>query len=347
MDKDAWIETVTREIDEVVTEEELESLYGRGDLRAYVGIEPSGLLHIGQGFLISNKIKDLMEAGFHVTVLLADWHAYINDKWGGDMEKIRTSGAFLEDAFRALGCTGDGVEYVYASSIIDDADYWEKVLRISKSCTVNRIRRALTIMGRQESDAETDASKLIYPAMQAADIFHLNIDLAYGGMDQRKAHMLARDSADKLGWKKFAAIHSPLMAGLKGGAKMDLSNKMSKSDPDSAIFVHDREDDIRRKVKKAWCDEGAIEGNPILDIAKFIIFRNRDELHIQRPEKWGGDMHFNSYEELESAFQKKELHPADLKKAVADALVEILKPVREELVASPNFKKVRKMVKKR
>ena len=329
-----------REIDEAVTLEELDVLYGKESLKAYVGIEPSGFLHIGQGFLISNKVKDLVEAGFEVTILLADWHAYINDKWGGDIESIRASGAYLEDAFTAMGCDGPKVKYIFAKDVIGNPQYWEKVLRISKSCSVNRIKRALTIMGRQESEADTDASKLIYPAMQAADIFEFNVDLAYGGMDQRKAHMLARDAAEKLGWPKFVALHSPLMAGLKGGSKMDVTTKMSKSDPDSAIFLHDKEDDIRRKIKKAWCEEGITEGNPILDMARFIIFRRYDSLTINRPEKWGGDLVYEKYEALHKAFEAKEVHPADLKKAVADRMVEILEPISKKILQSDNYKKM-------
>ena len=77
------------------------------------------------------------------------------------------------------------------------------------------VRKTFTIMGRDEASSDHDLSKFYYPAMQAADIFEMNIDVAMGGMDQRKAHMFMRDVASKYGWQKATCIHTPIISSLK------------------------------------------------------------------------------------------------------------------------------------
>ncbi|MEA3558011.1 MAG: tyrosine--tRNA ligase, partial [Candidatus Thermoplasmatota archaeon] len=214
MDSKERLELVLKGAEEIVTEKEIiELLDSNEELRAYVGYEPSGFVHIGW-FIITMKINDLLKAGFTVDVLLADWHAFINDKFGGDLEKIKSCGEYFIDCYRAFGL-GDAIDsgklnFKWASDMADSADYWEKVLRIAKSASLSRIKRAMTVMGRKENEGDLDSSKFLYPSMQAADIFDLGIHLAIGGMDQRHAHMLARDAAEKLGWKKPTALHTPL-----------------------------------------------------------------------------------------------------------------------------------------
>ena len=232
------------------------------------------------------------------------------------------------------------------SDLVDEKEYWEKVIRISKASSVARIKRAMTIMGRSEDEADSDASKLIYPAMQAADIFCQDLDLAIGGMDQRHAHMLARDVAPKLNYKKPVALHWPLLMGLQGGGRMDAAeSKMSKSNPDSAVFLHDKPDIVQAKLKKAFCPQGQTVDNPVLEHARLVIFPEIGHIDIRRPEKFGGDMHFGNFEELSAAFGEGKLHPMDLKSAVASQISEILKPVQKYLDENPsNFNKLRELL---
>ncbi len=328
---------------EIVTQEELKAVMEEKEKpTAYIGIEPSGLVHIGS-IICFDKVKDLLSCGFTVTVLLADWHAYLNDKLGGDIENIRACGEYLKDCFFAFGMESENLKFVYATDLLDTIEYWEKVLRISKKSSLSRIKRTLTIMGRKEDEVDMDASMLIYPAMQVADIFQLDVDVAFGGMDQRKAHMLARDVSEKLGWKKVVAMHTPLLSGLSGGGRMDpIEAKMSKSNPENSIFIHDTQEDIMRKIKKAYCPQGEIEGNPVLEICRYIIFKRIENMTISRPEKFGGNIEIRSYDELEDIFGSKNLHPQDLKNACADHLNEVLEPVREYFESHPdNYEKVR------
>ena len=327
MDK---MNTVMNNTVEVVTPSELEQALQKNHPKGYIGFEPSGTVHLGWK-ICTNKIKDFLSIGCEFKVLLADWHAYINDKLGGDIEKIKMCGRYMEDCFAAMGVNKDQVDFVYASDYVGDPDYWELVLRTSKSTSVARIKRAMDIMGRDEAEAERDLSKLFYPAMQVSDIFYLNVDVAYGGMDQRHAHMLARDVAKKINKKPPVAIHTPLLTGLQAGSRMDPTElKMSKSKPDSMISIHDSPEEINRKMKKAYCPEKIIEGNPVLEICKFVVFPelHDDVFQIVRPEKWGGSLEFASYNELEQAFLS-DLHPLDLKTATAGYMNKILEPIHK------------------
>ena len=347
MESEKKLELILRNVEEVVTEDELkELLKEKAEPTAYIGIEPSGLMHIGQGMLTSSKVKDMQESGFMVKILLADWHAYINDKLGGNIEDIKTCGKYIKDCFLAMGVDPDRTEFIFASDMMGDMEYWERVLRVAKSNSVARIRRAVDIMGRDMEETDADSSKLIYPSLQASDIFELEVDVAYAGMDQRRAHMLARDTADKLGWHKPVAIHTPILTGLKGGERMDsaVKGKMSKSDPDSCIFIHDQPKEIKTKISKAFCPP-TIEENPILDICKYIIFPRMAKLNIPRDEKFGGPLNYDSFEELKEDYEGGNLHPADLKNGTALHLTELLEPVRDYFEKNPeNLEAVKKIL---
>ena len=314
---------------EVITIEELREVLDKERPRAYIGFEPSGIVHIGW-LICADKIKDFLDCGFDFTILLADWHAYINDKLEGDMEKIRLCGRYMEDCFEAMGIERSKIRYLYASEYVDDKRYWELVLKVAKSISLARAKRAMDIMGRKAEDAEKDLSKLFYPAMQVADIFYLDVDVAYGGMDQRRAHVLAREVAEKLKKKKPVALHTPILTGLHAEGRMNpMEAKMSKSKPESMISIHDGEEEIKRKIRKAYCPERKVEGNPILEICRFIIFpRIKKDFLIERDAKFGGDIEFSNYGDLERAFGTGEIHPLDLKEAVSSYLIDILKPIK-------------------
>ena len=331
--------------EEIVTPQELHKALDIEKPRAYIGLEPSGTVHLGY-IICSNKIKDFISCGFDFIILLADWHAYINDKLDGDIEKIKLCGKYMEDCFQAMGIPREKISYIYASDYVGDPKYWEMVLRTSKATSVKRVKRAMDIMGRSEDEAERDLSKLFYPAMQVSDIFYLNLDVVYGGMDQRHAHMLARDVAKKIGRKSPAAIHTPLLAGLQAGGRMDpIEIKMSKSKPDSMLSIHDSPEIVKKKLSKAYCPEKQIEDNPVLEICKYVIFPElqNQSFIIERPERFGGNIEFNSYQDLETAFLEG-LHPLDVKNATTEYINKILEPIQQYFrLNSKNFDKLKEL----
>ena len=323
------IEIITTNTEETITREELEIVLKKPNPRAYIGFEPSGTVHLGWK-ICTNKINDFIKCGFNFTILLADWHAYINDKLDGDKDKIKLCGKYMEDCFAAMGVNKNDVKFIYASDYVGDPNYWELVLKTSKATSVARVKRAMDIMGRDAEEAEKDLSKLFYPAMQVSDIFYLKLDVAYGGTDQRHAHMLARDVSKKLGITPPVAIHTPLLTGLQAGGRMDpIESKMSKSKPDSMISIHDSPEDVKNKIKKAFCPEKQNIGNPILEICRYIIFPELKEnvFIIERPEKYGGNLEFSTFEELESKYIQG-LHPLDLKNSTIHYINNIIEPIR-------------------
>ncbi len=346
MDINERIDLMTRGAVEVVTIEDLRRrIEEKGELTGYLGFEPSGLVHVGWLVWIL-KVKELVDAGVKFKILVATWHAMINDKLGGDLDLIKRAGKLVEVVMDAMGVGPGRVEFVDAEDLVSDKDYWALLLRVAKGTTLARMKRALTIMGRRAEEAELDFSKLIYPAMQVSDIFYLGVDIALGGMDQRKAHMLARDVAEKLGYEKPIAIHTPLISSLQGAKRMEgmevdemlAEHKMSKSKPETAIFVHDTPEDIRAKIRKAYCPARDIEFNPVIDINKHILFRIPGfKLEVDRPAKYGGPVVYEKFEDLERDYIEGKLHPLDLKNATAEALARILEPIRSRLLGDPNL----------
>ncbi|MEM4746186.1 MAG: tyrosine--tRNA ligase [Metallosphaera sp.] len=341
---------ITRNAAEVVTSEELKQKLEEGrKLKGYLGFEPSGLFHIGW-LIWAQKFKDLMEAGVEMNLLVATWHAWINDKLGGKMEMIKLAGEYAVNVLNAFGISRNKINVIDAEDIVKDKDYWSLVLKVAKNTSLARMKRALTIMGRKADEAELDSSKLIYPAMQVSDIFYMDLDIALGGTDQRKAHMLARDAAEKLGKKKVIAIHTPLLVGLQGGQRMSpgaeedeamAEIKMSKSKPDTAIFIDDEPETVSSKLMMAYCPKGVIENNPVLQINKYILFTvDNNGLKVERESKFGGDIHFTSYKDLEESFAEGRLHPKDLKMATARKLNQILDPLRKSIKSRSEYEKL-------
>ena len=363
---DKKLELIKRNTEEIVTEEELELfLKNKEKLKHYIGFEISGKIHIGTGLMCMLKVKDFIDAGIDCSIFLADWHAWINDKLGGDRKIIKKVAVnyFKEGLKASLKCVGANpskIKFVLGSDLYHkNDDYWATMIDVSKNVNLSRIQRSITIMGRKEGEA-VDFAKLIYTPMQVADIFYQGINIAHSGLDQRKAHVVAREVAHKIKISpllnkkkekiKPVAIHHHLILGLKKPPmwpvpKENLQElwatmKMSKSIPDSAIFITDSSEEIKRKINQAFCPEKEAEFNPILDWCKNLIFPIKSELKLNRPEKFGGSKIYKNYGKLEEDFLNGKLHPADLKNAAAEAIVKILEPARKHF-EQPKIKKMK------
>jgi tyrosyl-tRNA synthetase len=357
MDIETRMELIERVGEEIVTREELRNLLETKEHPiAYDGFEPSGLAPIHFGIYRAINLNDLLKAGIHFKLYLADWFAWINNKMGGDLEKIKKVGEYFVDVWRAAGVDMKKVEIVWSSDIAAQREYWKKVILIAKNTSVLRATRCLTIMGRREGEL-TETAQYFYPMMQTADIFELKADICQLGLDQRRANMLAREVGPRLGWWKPVVVSHHMLMGLEGAKKpegyddskkfdIEISSKMSKSKPSSAIFVHDTEKQIRDKIRKAYCPEKIIEKNPILEFSKYIIFRKFNAMEIKRPEKFGGTIEIDDYEELEKLYREGKIHPLDLKNSVAEHLGKIVKPMREHFEKNRKAKELYESVKK-
>ena len=313
-------ELVKRNTDEIVTEEGLKKLLKeKKEPVVYHGFEPSGAgLHIGTMIGI-NKHIDFQKAGLKLKLLCADLHAFLNKK--GSLAKIEHIAELYREGFSALGVDMKKADYVLGSSFQLGHEYMLDVLQLSLKVRTLRAKRAMSMIAREERDPAV--AQAIYPLMQATDIKHLGVDIAFGDMPQRKIHMLARENLPDLNFKAPVSIHHKDMLGLTG-------EKMSSSIPNSRIMIDESPDLIRKKIESAFCSAKQVKHNPILQICQHIIFPRQNKLKIERDKKYGGDILFKNIGDLEKAYQK-DLHPLDLKKAVAESLIKVLEPVRKHM----------------
>lgn len=332
--------------EEIITEPELRALLEqKKHPTAYDGFEPSGLAHLPFGLYRPLLLKQLMKAGVKFTLFLADWHASLNNKMGGDLHVIKKVGKYFLEVWDAAGVDLDRVEVVWASQLARKREYWERVIQVAKHTSMKRATRALTIMGRTEGEL-LDVAQYFYPAMQTADIFELGVDITQLGLDQRRANVLAREIGPKLKWGKPVILSHHMLMGLQGVKEPDgyasdqdkdvaIASKMSKSKPASAVFVHDSREMIAKKIATAFCAPKEVDNNPVLDYCKEIIFRKVKEFKIERDKKFGGDVFFHQYQDLEDAFRKGKIHPADLKAATSRALDKQIAPIRKHFESGP------------
>jgi tyrosyl-tRNA synthetase len=279
--------------------------------------------------LTANKLIDLQEAGFEVVVLLADVHAYLNDK--GSFEEIRETAERMREQFLAYGLEESKTEFVLGSEFQFDRDYVLDLHALELETSLSRAERA---MAEIQSGDTVRVSQAVYPLMQALDIVYLDVDLAVGGMEQRKVHMLARDTLPSVGYDAPTCLHTPLIADLGTGV-----GKMSSSSGPT-ISMEDSREDIAEKVEAAFCpptrdpdpdEDGNDRENPVLQLFEYHVFPRFERVVVERPEQYGGDLSYDAYDDLAADLESGELHPQDAKGALAAYLDELVAPGRERI----------------
>lgn len=316
MDEKEKIELIKKNTEEILTEEDLKKLLKtKKKPIVYCGYEPSGPMHLGH-FVTITKLIDFEKAGFKVKILIADIHAFLNRK--GDENYVKKE---VENWKKTIKAIGLNAEVVLGSDFQFTKEYQLDVMRLAQSSTINRGLRSMQEIARDIDNATI--SQLWYPLMQVADIKYLKADVAEGGLEQRKVHMIGKDMKNILN-HNFIAVHTPLITSLKGPGE-----KMSKSLPGSGISVTDSYEEIKSTIKNAYCPEKIIEENPILQISRLIIFPRINPFIITRPEKYGGNLSIKKYEDLEKLYSEGKIHPLDLKNAVTEYLEKIISPIRK------------------
>lgn len=339
MNIDEKIQKIVEVGEELINEEELRTLLERQEnggkrVVAYDGFEPSGQIHIAQGLLKAINVNKLTSCGVLYKMWVADYFALLNNKYGGDLEKIQTAGKYFVEVWKSCGMDMENVEFVWAKEFYEEnPEYWATVLNLSKNATVSRVLKCGQIMGREESTSNP-AAQILYPIMQAADIIHLEADIAQLGLDQRKVNMLARDIFPKIGKAKPVCCHHHMLMGLQSsgseleGVDRKIAMKMSKSKPETAIFMTDTAKQVVKKFNKAFCTDGVVADNPVLEYFKFIIFERFESVSIDRPEQYGGFYEAKSYDGLVADFESGVIKSIDLKQMASKYINELLEPTR-------------------
>lgn len=335
MDVNEKLALIKRNTQEIITEEELATLLRENPHpTVYIGTAITGRPHIAY-FIWVLKLSDFLKAGFRVKLLLADLHGALdNTPWELLERRYEYYSTTITAMFGATGADISRFEIVKGSSFQSGGEYFTDLLRLATFASVHDATKAGSEVVKQSDNPKL--AGLIYPLMQALDEEYLGVDVQYGGVDQRKILMFAREYLPKIGYRPRVEVMTPILPGLIG-------TKMSASDPNTKIDLLDTKEEIGQKLKKAHCPEGIVEGNGVLAFLKHVIFiikQDRGEpLVIERPEKFGGTKRYASYGELEQDYVEKKLHPLDVKGALAREIHLLLVPVRaamqgkEDLIA--------------
>jgi len=328
--------------------------------------------HIGY-FVPLAKIADFLRAGVEVTILLADVHAFL-DNLKAPLELVAHRTKYYQHillaVFKSLGIPTSKLKIVEGSSYQLTKEYSLDNYRLCAIVTEHDAKKAgAEVVKQVESPL---LSGLLYPGLQALDEQYLGCDFQFGGVDQRKIFTFAELYLPRLGYAKRAHLMNPMVPGLSGG-------KMSSSDPNSKIDFLDPPATVRKKIKSAFCEEGNVTENGILSFVEAVLIpisqlrleRLRGEtgadseegqdaageqtpfalegapegtvFSIFRKEEFGGSLHYKTFDEIRSDFEKKELHPKDLKTAVAEAIVKLLEPIQKAFEENEEWQEVEKL----
>lgn len=310
---------ITRNLQEVDGRKELESIVACRPLNVYWGTATTGRPHIGY-FVPLLKIRDFLNAGCNVTILLADIHAFL-DNLKAPIERINARVAYYEKIILALlgslGVDASRVKFVRGSDFQLSKDYVFDLYKMSSFVTVHdSVKAGAQVVKQAENPL---LSSLIYPGMQCLDEEYLKADAQFGGVDQRKIFMYGNKYLPRLGYRRRIHLMNPMMPGLN-------SEKMSSSEENSKIDLLDSEKAIAKKICKCFCEEG----NPntgVLTVFKFIIFPVLPE------EVTIDGRRYERFEDLESDFAKKLVHPADLKQCASRLVERIVAPIRDTMMS--------------
>jgi tyrosyl-tRNA synthetase len=329
MDMEQKYELIVRDLQEIVGEEKIREILEKKDLNIYWGTAPTGKPHLGY-FVPMNKIADFLKAGCHVTILFANIHAYLdNMKTSWDLLEKRTKyyEFIIREMLKHIEVPLDKLKFVKGTDFQLSKEYTLDMFKISAISSSRDTQKAGADVVKQTENPKM--SGLLYPILQSLDEEYLKCDAQFGGVDQRKIFMFAREFLPKLGYEKRIHLMNPLIPGLGE------SGKMSSSEPNSKIDFDDSDKQIRQKINKAYSVDGVVEGNGLLAILKYIIFHQIEKENrkfvIDRPEQWGGRIEFLKYEDVENAFSKKELSSIDLKQGISNELILFLTPLRQKI----------------
>ncbi|MBU2459097.1 MAG: tyrosine--tRNA ligase, partial [Nanoarchaeota archaeon] len=323
---DEKIELVKRNLQEVISEEELETLLKKKKSPSlYWGTMPTGSVSFAYFFPML-KLADFLKAGFKVKILLADLHAALD---GVPWDLLEKRYKYYERAItlilKSLDVDLKNLEFVKGSAIQMNEKYFNDVLKLSTLTSISNAKHSAS-EAVKTAQGDVKLSGLIYPLMQALDEEYLGVDAQFAGLDQRKILVFAREFLPKIGYKPRVELMVPMIRGLVG-------KQMSSSVESSKIDLLNDEKTVIKKINAADFAEGNPE-NGLMDILKYLILvikgDNDEKLLIERPEKYGGNLSYGSYEELEKDVLAKKIHPLDLKNAVAKEINLLLEVFRQD-----------------
>lgn len=327
---------ISRNLQEVLGEERIKDVMKTRDLKVYWGTATTGKPHVAY-FVPMLKVADFLRAGCEVTILFADLHGYL-DNMKAPWELLQLRAQYYEHSIKAmltsLGVQLDKLKFVKGSEYQLKREYTMDVYKLLSLVTEHDARKAGAEVVKQVQHPLL--SGLVYPGLQALDEHYLDCDAQFGGVDQRKIFTFAEKYLPALGYTKRAHLMNPMVPGLTGG-------KMSSSEEDSKIDLLDSAAQVKKKLKKAFCEPGNVTENGMLSFLKHVGFPRLAEgevFTIKRSEENGGNLNYANYEAIEKDFSEGKIHPGDLKVSLEVVLNALLDPIRK-IFESPELKKLK------
>lgn len=324
-------QTITYQLEEVIGAEEIRKLLAKGtDPKIYWGTATTGKPHFGY-FVPMLKIADYLKAGCHVTILFADLHAYLDNmksNWELLEKRCRWYELVIKEMLKLVQVPLEKLTFIKGTDYQLSREYTLDVYKMSALVTTE-----MTTKAGAEVVKQTDhplMSNLLYPILQALDEEYLKVDIQFGGLDQRKIFMFARENLPRIGYRKRCHLMNPLIPGL------GKSGKMSSSEPDSKIDFDDSPKEIDKKISKAFSVDGQADGNGLLSILKYVLFRYLQlkgrPFEVERTAEHGGNISFNTFDEVYAAFRDGELRSNNLKPAISKLICEFIKPLQDVIL---------------
>jgi len=284
-----------------------------------------------------------------------------------------------------LNIPTDKLRFVIGSDFQTSTLYTMDLYKLYTMITTHDAKRGGAEVVKQTNNPKL--SSLVYPLMQALDEEYLEVDIQFGGIDQRKIFTLAQEYLPTIGYRKRIHLMNPMLTSiaakppntellptdnhrteyvanlqqiisqLEENVQLDTiisnlttvvdnityreeltssvsqENKMSSSNLNSKIDFLDSRSDIKKKINSAYCLEGDLSFNPLMELVELVIFPMISHLqqtfNINRPEKYGGVLTYKNFEDLKLDFVEKRLHPQDLKMGMTEYLNNFMEPIRK------------------
>ena len=284
-------------------------------------------------FVQLSKLADFLRAGHEVTVLLSDLNdVYNNSKLPREQIEARTK--YYEAIYRAmlqsLNAPLDKLKFSRASDFQLKEKFIFDTFRLTSITSENNAKAAACDLVEQ---ADTSILSLLYPTFFALNEEYVGCSAHFGAEEQRNQFVYAEKYLPLLGFAKRLHLIAPTITELT-------EVKVNVPEDDCKIDVLDGADAIKRKLKKAFCEPGNIEKNGILAFTQHVLLPTFNEFRIEREERFGGNLLYSEFEQLERDFKEEKLHPGDLKSGFAQALNNLLEPIRKQFEQA-EFKQLR------
>ncbi|KAF5581592.1 tyrosyl-tRNA synthetase [Fusarium pseudoanthophilum] len=307
-------------------------------LRIYWGTAPTGKPHCGY-FVPMVKIAELLHAGCHVKILLADKHAHMDSHAPLEVIKHRCEyyRLLIKSSLKAIGVDVSKLEFVVGSSFQDSKEYQDDRFRFSNNVTVSQLIKAGSEVVKQGENPTLGSVE--YPIWQSLDEEYLDVDAELGGVDQRKLFTFAIDHMPKLGYKVRAHLMNAMVPGL-GEAQ-----KMSSSEPSSKINLLDTPEEVTKKLRKAVCVPKEVEGNGVIAFIEHVIFRVESLKTGGKPRftvetRDGETLVYEDISKLKGDYKSDILTPQMTKPAVIKALNNLLDPIRKDFESDDEWQRI-------